>query len=177
MKKLHLGCGSIYLPGYIHVDIMNYKHVDYLTSVEDLHMFGDNTVDLIYNCCVLEHIEKAKLKGVLAEWFRVLKSGGVLRTSVPDFEIVCQVYMKNKNIGELEGLVLGGQKYLYDFHKNMFDFSKLRTSLTEQGFVNVRRYDWRKVEHSDIDDYSKAYLPHMDKKGTLVSLNVEADKP
>lgn len=177
MTKLHLGCGAIYLPGYIHIDIMNYKHIDYLSSVEDLHMFEDNTVDLIYNCCVLEHIEKAKFKSVLTEWHRVLKPGGILRTSVADFEAVCQVYMKNKNISELEGLVLGGQKHLYDFHKNMFDFNKLKKSLIEYGFMNIRRYDWWKVEHSDIDDYSKAYLPHMDKKGTLVSLNVEADKP
>ncbi|GAI73713.1 unnamed protein product, partial [marine sediment metagenome] len=46
----------------------------------------------------------------------------------------------------------------------------------ECGFINIKKYDWWSVEHSEIDDFSKAYLPHMDKKGVLVSLNVEAKK-
>ena len=176
MIKLHLGCGNIYLPGYIHIDVIKYEHVDYLSPVEDLHMFEDNMVDLIYNCHVLEHFERTKFKKVLIEWHRVLKSKGILRTAVPDFEAVCRVYRKNKNIDEIEGPVMGGQTYLYNFHNTIFDFNKLKKALTECGFVNVHRYDWWKVGHSDIDDYSKAYLPHMDKKGTLMSLNVEAEK-
>jgi len=176
MIKLHLGCGKIYIPGYVHIDLVEYKHIDYLSSIDDLHMFENDTVDLIYNCCVLEHFERKKFKSVLEEWHRVLKSKGILRTSVPDFEAVCQIYNKNKNITELEGIVMGGQTYLYNFHKNIFDFSKLKKALLECGFVNIHRYDWRKVEHSEIDDYSKAYLPHMDKTGTLTSLNVEAEK-
>ena len=39
------------------------------------------------------------------------------------------------------------------------------------------RYDWRQTLHKDHDDFSQAYVPHMDKeKGLLISLNVEADK-
>ena len=46
------------------------------------------------------------------------------------------------------------------------------------GFERVARYDWRDTEHAEIDDYSQAYVPHMDKEnGTLVSLNVQAYKP
>jgi hypothetical protein len=45
------------------------------------------------------------------------------------------------------------------------------------GFTDVRIYDWRKTEHADIDDFSQAYIPHMDKEnGTLISLNVECIK-
>jgi len=45
------------------------------------------------------------------------------------------------------------------------------------GFKEVVRYDWRKTEHFYVDDYSQAYLPHMDKtNGKLMSLNVEAIK-
>ena len=48
------------------------------------------------------------------------------------------------------------------------------------GFRHVRRWDWRKVfvgEDEGFDDYSQAYVPHMDKEhGTLISLNVEAEK-
>ena len=49
------------------------------------------------------------------------------------------------------------------------------TKSLEAGFARVRRWDWRATEHAGIDDYSQAYLPHMDKEnGTLVSLNLEA---
>ena len=28
MKKLHLGCGKVYIPGFIHVDLMDFDHID-----------------------------------------------------------------------------------------------------------------------------------------------------
>jgi hypothetical protein len=53
----------------------------------------------------------------------------------------------------------------------------LRETLEIAGFTNVRRYDWRQTVHKDHDDFSQAYIPHMDKEnGLLISLNVEADK-
>ena len=53
----------------------------------------------------------------------------------------------------------------------------MNTSLIAAGFKDVRRYDWRQTEHKDYDDFSQAYIPHMDKEnGLLISLNVEATK-
>ena len=41
----------------------------------------------------------------------------------------------------------------------------------------VERYEWRDVSHSNIDDFSQAYLPHMEKEsGMLMSLDMEAIK-
>ena len=46
-----------------------------------------------------------------------------------------------------------------------------------RGMREVNHYDWRDTEHSEFDDHSQAYLPHMDKdNGTLMSLNVECKK-
>ena len=48
---------------------------------------------------------------------------------------------------------------------------------SEVGFQEVRRWDWRTTEHTQVDDYSQAHLPHLDKEhGTLMSLNLEAVK-
>jgi hypothetical protein len=45
------------------------------------------------------------------------------------------------------------------------------------GFFNIIKFDWRETEHSDFDDHSQAYIPHMDKtNGTLISLNIETLK-
>ena len=63
------------------------------------------------------------------------------------------------------------------YHKTAYDHTSLRNLLYNVGFIAVRHWDWRKTEHSQFDDHSQAYIPHMDKEnGTLISLNVEAVK-
>lgn len=175
--KLHLGCGEKYIPGFIHVDIQDYPHVDYRVPVNQLSFAADHSVDLIYACHVLEHFGRHETDQVLKEWFRVLRKGGLLRLAVPDFEAVAGQYQQTGNLTELVGLVSGGQRNEYDFHKMVFDEKLLRERLLKAGFTSVSRYDWRHTEHSWLDDYSQAYLPHMDKeKGRLMSLNLEVIK-
>jgi hypothetical protein len=63
------------------------------------------------------------------------------------------------------------------YHKTIYDFNSLKKVLENGGFKNIRLWDWKKAEHGKFDDYSQAYLPHMDKEnGILISLNVECDK-
>ena len=63
------------------------------------------------------------------------------------------------------------------YHKTIYDFVSIKKVLEDCGFGNVRKWNWKEVDHRSIDDYSQAYLPHMDKEnGTLVSLNVECEK-
>ena len=63
------------------------------------------------------------------------------------------------------------------YHKTTYDWKELEKVLSLVGFKNIRFYDWRETEHSEFDDHSQAYIPHMDKEnGTLISLNVECDK-
>jgi len=49
--------------------------------------------------------------------------------------------------------------------------------LEKAGFTNISTYDWREFLPDDYDDYSRAYLPHMDfDSGRLMSLNMVARK-
>lgn len=177
MKKLHLGCGSKYIPGFIHVDLMDFDHIDYKRSVDDLSIFEDNSVDLIYACHVLEHFKRAEVDRVISEWYRVLGPNGILRIAVPGFEEIIECYQKYKDLNLVLGPLVGGQTYLYNFHHIVFDFKTLSDRLKKAGFKSIYKYDWRKTEHADIDDFSQSYIPHMDKEnGMLISLNVEAVK-
>ena len=75
------------------------------------------------------------------------------------------------------GLVCGGQRDDTDCHRMIFDAPMLSGLLFQAGFSGVRKWDWRKTDHVDIDDYSPSHLPHMDKEsGRLMSLNLEAVK-
>ena len=109
--------------------------------------------------------------------------GGTARIAVPDFEALVKVYLQygdlNRVIGPLYGRIAvktpDGEKKFY--HKTVYDFATLKAILESSGFGNVRRYEWRNTIHRDYDDFSQAYIPHMDKEhGLLISLNVEADK-
>lgn len=175
--KLHLGCGKKHIPGFVHVDVEQHPHIDIQGPVDDLPFAADGSVELIYASHVLEHFGRHELDHVLREWFRVLKAGGILRVAVPDFEAVVERYQETGDIAELVGLVSGGQRNQYDFHKMIFDEKLLRLHLLDAGFRSVSRYDWRTTEHAALDDYAQAYLPHMDKEhGRLMSLNIEAVK-
>lgn len=176
--KLHLGCGKRHIPGFVHIDAVEYPHVDHVATIDNLGFMGADTVDLIYTCHVLEHFRRKDVGRVLREWLRVLKPGGTLRVSVPDFARLCEVYQKHGDINQVIGPIFGRQDYLYNIHYNVFDERSLSALLQECGYTDVSRYDWRETEHADVDDYSQAYIPHMDKdNGVLISLNMEARKP
>lgn len=179
--KLHLGCGKRNIPGFINIDLVKFPHIHYRRPINDLSVFKNNSIELIYCCHAFEYFDRLEAIVVLKEWHRVLKKGGILRLAVPDFEALARVYKKYKKLEMLLGPfygrwnISGTKKIVY--HKTIYDFKDLKRILEKNGFRQVRRYDWRETIHKDYDDYSQAYVPHMDKrKGILISLNVEAVK-
>jgi SAM-dependent methyltransferase len=178
--RLHLGCGNRFIPGFVHVDILPAGHIDHVADVRCLDFAADNSADLIYACHVLEHFGRLEFRKVLAEWHRVLKPGGILRLSVPDFAACAAVYYEEglvDGLSGLIGLISGGQRDEFDFHKMIFDEPFLSAELRKLGFSEVRRWDWRTTDHAQIDDFSQAYIPHLAKNnGRHMSLNLEAVK-
>ena len=179
--KLHLGCGKRYLSGYTHIDIGKYDHIDYRSDVSELPFIEAESVELIYASHVLEYFDREEVKDVLENWRSKLITGGTLRLAVPDFEQLIKVY-KIANLGAVLGPLYGkwaiSENTIY--HKTVYDFDSLSGVLEDAGFVEIHRWDWRKVftdELAGFDDHSQAYYPHMEKAlGTLVSLNIEARK-
>jgi len=175
--KLHLGCYGKKIPGFINVDVREEVEPDLLDDAFELQKVKNNSVDLIYASHVLEHADFQQSERALRRWHQVLKKGGVLRLAVPDMEAHFAHYFYHKDLRLLHSALWGSQRHPYDYHKNGWDFNKLKEELELYGFTNVKRYDWRKTEHFYIDDYSQAYFPHMDKEnGKLMSLNIEATK-
>jgi predicted SAM-dependent methyltransferase len=175
--KLHIGCGKKYIPGYKHLDVIDFDHIDFVCDTRKLTMIEDESVSEIYACHILEHVERNEVVTVLREWNRVLKVGGILRVAVPDFEAIVAEYQVNKNLQSFQGLLYGGQTYDYNFHHVTFDFRLLKKFLLEANFTQVTHYDWRGFLPEEYDDYSRAYIPHMDfENGRLMSLNIIANK-
>ncbi|OGG29799.1 methyltransferase [Candidatus Gottesmanbacteria bacterium RIFCSPLOWO2_01_FULL_46_21] len=180
--KLHLGCGKRYIPGFVHVDLGKFPHIDYQHDIASLPMFKKNCVDLIYSSHGIEYFDRDEVPRILKEWHRVLAKGGILRLAMPDFEALVRVYKKYNDLELIIGPLYGrwkvpGRKKMVIYHKAVYNFTSLKTLLESCGFKQVRRYDWRKTIHKNYDDFSQSYIPHMDKDtGILISLNVEARK-
>lgn len=171
--KLHLGCGTKIIPNYINIDARDNPGVDVVAKINKLSQYKDNSVDLIYACHVLEHFGRWEYKDVLSEWTRVLKPGGYIRLAVPDFDKIARMYIDGYKLSELMGLLYGGQNYPGNTHYTTFTFESLKLDLEGLGYHNIGIWDWKTTEHSNIDAFSQAYLPHMDKiNGQLMSLNV-----
>jgi predicted SAM-dependent methyltransferase len=180
-KRLHLGCGSKNIPGFYHIDVEEFAHLDRIQMVNDLSFIEDDSVELIYASHVLEHFNRHVYMEVLREWHRKLMPDGVLRLSVPDFAKTAKAYLDENvptnGIRGLLGALIGGQRNEHDFHRMAFDRELLESNLLEVGFRECRLWDWRTTEHAHIDDFSQAYIPKNDKVGGLMmSLNLEAIK-
>ncbi len=182
--KLHIGCGKRYLKGYIHIDPADLPHIDYKTKADLLPMIASDSVEIIYASHILEYYDRNEAVTVLCEWRRVLKIGGTLRLSVPDFSKLITLYNITSDLSKIIGPLYGrweipGSGTLI-YHKTTYDFDSLKALLEENGFYNIKIWDWKEVFSGDnkgFDDYSQAYYPHMDKEnGLLISLNIEGTK-
>ena len=174
MIKLHLGCGTKHLEGYTNIDIRYLPGVDEVNNIRFLRNYKNNSVDEIYACHVLEHFGRWEYKDVLKRWFELLKPNGKLRLAVPNFESICKYYSKTNDLQSVIGLLYGGQDYDENYHYITFDKPSLTRILTETGFKYIEFYDSETIPG---DDFSKSYLPHMDKEnGILMSLNLEITK-
>jgi predicted SAM-dependent methyltransferase len=174
--KLHIGTGKNYLPGWVNVDIFSSVRADVYADMTALP-FERGTFDLIYASHVLEHAHRHMVLATLTHWRDLLAPGGVLRIAVPNFAACVDWYVRTQDLHSITGLLYGGQNHPKNNHFIAFDKPTLTKNLRAVGFTEVREWDWRNTEHSEHDDFSQCFLPHMDKQGgKLMSLNIEAVK-
>ncbi|MBI2568021.1 MAG: hypothetical protein HYV63_13410 [Candidatus Schekmanbacteria bacterium] len=86
--RLHLGCGEIYFPGWVNLD---------LSRGHDLRLgLGDweaNSISEAYSSHLLEHLTFQEGAALLREVYRVLRVGGAARLGVPDFRLFAEAYV------------------------------------------------------------------------------------
>lgn len=178
--KVHIGCGKrSFGDDWYHIDGTSYPHVK-SNDIKNIP-FKENTVDLIYASHVFEYFDREEASTVLQIWKKCLKPGGIIRLAVPNFEKYVKLYVEEKLclddfLGPLYGKWQMNEKTTI-YHKTTYDFNSLHKLLDKNGFKNIKLWDWKNTSHSNFDDYSQSYLPHLDKdNGELMSLNVECQK-
>ncbi len=187
--KLHLGCGTRSLKPWGFTDVDIRRDLDnpdprclcdpnVIDDIFKLEKFADESVELLYYSHGLEHAKRHERFDVLKQWKRVLMIGGVLRLSVPDFDVVARAHVeKTVPFEKLWSSLNGSQRHFpHDVHYHVYTFDSLKADLESVGFANVRRYDAIKTEYAEVMDFSQAFYPLFDKSGINLSLNVECDK-
>ena len=174
--RIHLGCGDVASPGFINVDARPAPHVHHVCDVTDLSVFADNSGDLVYACHVLEHVSHMAMRRTLWEWRRVLKPGGVLRLSVPDFDKIIHIYEScSRSMDTILPPLMGGQTYKHDAHYCAFNRQYLSQRLVEAGFSEIREWDPEAVSNHDFTDWANTEFS-VEGRSFPISLNLEAVK-
>ncbi len=169
---LALGCGKRnYGDKWTHIDGGDYEHLD-SSDIRNLP-YEDETVDVIYASHVFEYFDRAEAVEVLKEWYDVLKPGGKIYLSVPDFDAMAKLYVNDKIplhklLGPLYGKMTMGKDTIY--HKTVYDYLSLWELMGFIGFKSLDLYDSDDVIHG-VDDHSRAEINEE-----LISLSMVGTK-
>ena len=156
LVKLNLGSFlDMFYEGWINIDILplhefakaqayNFLQHDVTTGLP----YKDKSVDIIMSNHMLEHITRDDGKKLLAECYRVLKSGGIIRFSVPDTKLITQKYMDG-DINEYRYINVGVEQaeddaeayysLLLSGHLTIFDEQSLTKMLENAGFKDIKK--------------------------------------
>jgi len=93
--RLNLGCGAHFHPAWLNLDLSPASPQVMPHDLRAPLPFPDGRFAVVYHSHVLEHFERSFAPVFLAECFRVLKPGGILRVAVPDLEAIAQLYLEN----------------------------------------------------------------------------------
>jgi predicted SAM-dependent methyltransferase len=172
-RKLHIG-GQIRAQGWEIFNVLPGPYVDHVGDAVDLSRFADGSFTEVYASHVLEHFGyNGPLLQALKQWHRVLAPGGVLRLSVPDLDVLAELFLQRHRFDanqrfHIMRMMFGGQVDAHDVHLVGLNADFLAGYLFAAGFDAVQRV----TSHGLFDDTST-----LEWAGTPISLNVQAVKP
>lgn len=92
-KMLNIGCGRTYHLDWVNLDVATADPNVLAVNINDGLPFPEESVSVCYSSHVLEHLDKVGARNLIAECFRVLQRGGVIRLAVPDLETLAREYL------------------------------------------------------------------------------------
>lgn len=164
--KLHVGCGTVYIDGWVNIDNNSDHNITKLDLNFDLRNplpYKDNSVDFIYNEHFFEHLSVEEGLNALLNFKRVLKPGGVMRIAMPDLLDIVKMYNNdNWKTEYAETFKEHGMEFIktkaelinINFrwwgHKWMYDWEELERRLREVGFTQIKQCELRKSDYPEL---------------------------
>jgi predicted SAM-dependent methyltransferase len=147
MSQLWLNCGSCDLPltkPWLNLDISDSPHIQ-----KDLQMdcrkldehFNEGTVDRIYAGHFVEHLTPTEAEEWVAMCYRLLKPGGDLGFTTPDFDYIARDYIAgNITLERMNNLYI----HSYDqesHHMSQWNYAAQAELCRKVGFSEVSELD------------------------------------
>jgi predicted SAM-dependent methyltransferase len=82
--RINIGCGPKPLSGWVNLDSARSETIDVVWDLRRGLPFPNESATAIFGEHIIEHVPRSAAASLLAECYRVLQAGGVLRLSTPD---------------------------------------------------------------------------------------------
>jgi predicted SAM-dependent methyltransferase len=148
--RIHYGCGTILLDGWLNVDL----HVDTVPgkslrlNVTERHPFPDDTFRFGFSEDFFEHLDQPDQIIFLTEAFRTLKPGGCLRLSCPSLDGVLKIHYAPPKLDA--ALAARHDAYEQHEHRHFPAKEELRLMGLHVGFREVEFRDYRESPHPEL---------------------------
>lgn len=146
--RLHLGCGTVYLPGYVNIDYpldqQTSQHIpqtpaDLYADITKLH-YETGSVEEVRLHHVFEHFDRATALRLLVEWYDWLIEGGILTIETPDFDRCVKAYLVGNASAKGKALrhLFGSHDAHWAVHYDGWSKTKFRNYLSALGYRNLK---------------------------------------
>jgi hypothetical protein len=110
--RLHLGCGEVYLPGYVNIDLPPALRADLAADVTALRYEPESVAEIRLHH-VFEHFTRGTALRLLLDWYDWLVADGVLTIETPDFERSAREFARRPRVQSRAVLV----RHLFGSHE------------------------------------------------------------
>jgi len=164
--KVQFGSANKFLDGFLNTGIPGKIHIDITKNLP----FKDNSVDLIFNSHLAEHIERNQFKHFLRDTYRILKKGGVHIIATPSIEKCAHIlYCKGKKNASFlknefrkfttepvsSAYFLQGVSHMYYHHKFIYDLEEMTLLAKKAGYKSVHISYKENIFGFNIGNYLK----------------------
>ena len=166
---VNLGCGYQPMKDWINVDQARGPEIQVVWDLRRGLPFQDDSCAAIFSEHLIEHVTREDADHLLAECYRVLANGGVLRLSTPDAGRFLRSYagdqkfLRDPAFGELPGTPMDRVNQMmreYGQHQWVYDAESLMILLKKSGFTSVVEQNFGQSVHpkmNGIDTESRAF--------------------
>jgi predicted SAM-dependent methyltransferase len=159
--RLNVGSSSSHLEGWINLDLdRDPEERCVRLDATQRWPFRDGSAVAINSEHFLEHVSRDRARTYLAEAYRVLRPGGVIRTSTPDLRALAaallaadphdlDLHRSHGYTAETHGDLVNN--YVYSFgHRRLYDEATLQRELERAGFAQVTRAAYSESVHPEL---------------------------
>jgi predicted SAM-dependent methyltransferase len=156
--RINVGSSSMHVEGWISADLLRDPERRCIRmDATQPWPFESGSAEAVNSEHFIEHVGVEGARLYLREAFRVLRPGGVIRTSTPDLEGLCRIYLERDTAllalhrehgyeASVFGDLVNNYFYLWH-HRHIFDFEKLAELLGEAGFERAERARFGESSH------------------------------